>query len=255
MKSFQILVLLIFGVSLAACKKESPVQSMSNAAAQPNAATAMSKGCREFDPSDFVKGIDNPYLPYVPGTSLHYLNRSGDGGHVTIEHDIVSVTSDTKLILGVHCTVVHDQVTIKDNITEDTYDWFAQDKHGNVWYFGEDTKALTDTGWSTEGSWEAGVDGACAGIIMWARPESHLGQIYYQEFEHGTAEDQAKVISTNNTVAVTYGTFNDCVHTQEFSRLEPGVIDNKFYAKGIGEIKQITTKGTHEFQQLVRITH
>src|SRR6476620_580041 len=132
MKSHQTLALLTFGVILASCKKEAPVQSMSNASSQENAATAQSKACREFDPSDFVKGIDNPYLPYVPGTSLHYLNRSGEGGHISIEHDIVTVTSKIKMILGVTCTVVHDQVTRKGKVMEDTYDWFAQDKHGNV---------------------------------------------------------------------------------------------------------------------------
>jgi hypothetical protein len=255
MKSHQTLVLLIFGVSFAACKKESPIQSMSNASSQQNAVTAGCNTCRDVDPSDFVKGVDNPYYPLKPGTSLHYVNKSVEDGDLIISRNIVTITSRIKHILGVPCTVVHDQVITKGKVTEDTYDWFAQDKHGNVWYFGEATKALTNHGWSTEGSWEAGVDGGCAGIIMWAHPEAHIGQIYYQEFEHGTAEDQAKVISTNNTVTVDYGTYNNCVHTQEFSRLEPGVIDNKYYAKGIGEIKQVTRKGAQEFQQLVNITH
>src|SRR6476620_1287241 len=173
MKSHQTLALLTFGVILASCKKEAPVQSMSNASSQENAATAQSKACREFDPSDFVKGIDNPYLPYVPGTSLHYVNKSVENGQLIISHDDVTVTSKVKIILGVTCTVVHDQVTIKGKVTENTYDWFAQDKHGNVWNMGEATRALTNHGWSTEGSWEAGVNGGCAGIIMWAHPELH----------------------------------------------------------------------------------
>jgi len=255
MKSHQTLALLIFAISLATCKKEAPIQSVSNASSQQNAVTAGCQTCRNIDPSDFVKRIDNPYLPFVPGTSLHYVNKSVEDGQLIISHDDVTVTFKTKLILGVPCTVVHDQVTIKGKIMEDTYDWYAQDKHGNVWYMGEATRERTDNGWSTEGSWEAGVDGGCAGIIMWANPEAHIGQVYYQEFEHGTAEDQAKVISLGNTVTVTYGTFNNCLHTQEFSRLEPGVIDNKYYAKGIGEIKQVTRKGAQEFQHLVSITH
>src|SRR5205085_1841907 len=101
----------------------------------------------------------------------------------------------------------------KGKVTEDTYDWYAQDKHGNVWYMGEATRERTNNGWSTEGSWEAGVNGACAGIIMWAHPEQHIGEDYYQEYKKGEAEDQAKVISTDNTVDVAYGTFNNCVHT------------------------------------------
>jgi hypothetical protein len=255
MKSHQTLVLVIFGVSLAACKKESPLQSMSNASSQQSAATVQCLPCREVNSSDFVKGINNPYLTFVPGTSLHYVNKNLDAGYLSTERNIVTVTSDKKLILGVACTVVHDQVIVKGKVTEDTYDWFAQDKRGNVWYFGEDTKAWTGKGWSTEGSWEAGVNGGCAGILMWANPQAHIGEIYYQEFEHGNAEDQATVINTNSTVTVVYGTFSNCVHTQEFSRLEPGVIDNKYYAIGIGEIKQVTTKGAREFQQLVNITH
>jgi len=255
MKSQQISALLFCGLSLAACKKESRVQSLTDASSQQDAATAGNNACLEFDPSDFVKGIDNRYMPLVPGTSLHYVNKSIEDGELITSNDDVTVTSDIKLILGVSCTVVHDQVTIKGKVTEDTYDWFAQDKQGNVWYCGEATKELTDTGWSTEGSWEAGVDGGCAGIIMWAHPPAHMGETYYQEFEHGTAEDQAKLIDINSTVTVAYGTFKHCVHTQEFSRLEAGVIDNKYYARDIGEIKQVTTKGAKEFQQLVSITH
>ena len=86
------------------------------------------------------------------------------------------VTSDTKLILGVPCTVVHDVVKVNGKITEDTYDWYAQDKHGNVWYFGEDTKSYDNGHVSTEGSWEAGVDGAKPGIIMFANPDAHIGE-------------------------------------------------------------------------------
>src|SRR4051794_41083175 len=155
MKSHQTLVLLIFGMSFAACEKESPIQSISNASLQQNALTAGCNICRNIDPSDFVKRIDNPYYPLKPGTSLHYVNKSIEDGQLTISHDDVTVTSRIKLILGVPCTVVHDQVTIKGKVMEDTYDWFAQDKHGNVWYFGEATKERTDNGWSTEGSWEA----------------------------------------------------------------------------------------------------
>src|SRR3954468_20200320 len=197
MKSHQTLVLLIFGVSLAACKKESPIQSISNASSQANAATAVCRACRNVDPSNFIKRPSNPYFPLMPGTSFHFVNRIIENKKVTFEQVYVTVTSDTKVILGVTCAVVHDVVKQKGSVTEDTYDWYAQDKDGNLWYFGEATKALTNHGWSTEGSWEAGVNGACAGIAMWADPKAHIGEIYYQEFLKGTAEDQAQVVNTN----------------------------------------------------------
>ncbi len=133
-----------------------------------------------IDPANFVAGVDNPYFPLVPGTKFVYEGLS-DG---EMEHNEVVVTHDTRDILGVTCVVVHDTVSVAGVVIEDTYDWYAQDKDGNVWYMGEDTKEYEDGEVvSTEGSWEAGVDNAKPGVIMWAAPQP--GEPYYQEYYEG----------------------------------------------------------------------
>jgi hypothetical protein len=160
------------------------------------------------------------------------------------------------MITGVHCRVVHDVVKVEGNVTEDTYDWYAQDKSGNVWYFGEHSKSLKDkNGWTTEGSWKTGERGACPGVVMWANPQAHVGEIYYQEFLQGIAEDQAQVVNTNSTVTVPYGTFTNCIKTKEFTSLEPGVIEYKYYAAGVGELKTEMTSGGNELEVLTSVTH
>lgn len=240
---------------MAACKKETAHQSVSSTTAANDGSSAVSVACAEIDPSDFVKLIDNPYLPWIPGTSYTYVTKTLEGGEVVTQHQYVTVTHDTKKILGVDATVVHDIVKENGIVIEDTYDWYAQDKNGNVWYLGEDTKARTDTGWSTEGSWEAGVNGACAGIVMFADFGKHLGQVYRQEYLKGVAEDAAKNLDTNVTVKIHLGTFHNCVVIAEFSRLDPGVIEHKYYAPGIGNILVETVKGGHEREELVSVSH
>jgi|SRR5215831_15656281 len=254
MKSQQTVILFFCILCIAGCKKEQTAQQI-NSVSQQNGQTNQTKGCPVIDPSNFVKEANNPYFPLVTGTSFHYVNRIIESKRLSLEHVDVTVTSDTKKILGVACTVVHDVVKQKGEVTEDTYDWYAQDKQGNLWYFGEDTKARTDTGWSTEGSWEAGVDGACAGIAMWAKPENHIGEMYYQEFLKGIAEDQAEVVNTNVDVKVPYGTFSHCIKTKEFTRLEPGVIEFKYYAAGVGQLKTEMTKGGNELEELISLNH
>ena len=163
-----------------ACKKE-----MDNSVNTVNTNQLQSSSTDEFgfNPSLFREGINNPYFPLVPGTVFHWVNLINDDGGSSTENNIVTVTSNIKKILGVNCEVVHDFIKEGGELTEDTYDWYAQDKFGNVWYFGEDTKELTDTGWSTEGSWQAGVNGAKPGIIMPGNPDLFIGRTYYQEFQ------------------------------------------------------------------------
>ena len=252
MRSHISLWLLCCALCLAtACKKESDITAINNDSG--SLLKQQSPDQPEFSTSNFlfVKGIDNPYLPLKPGTVFRYVNTINEAGETNHEHIRVTVTSDIKKILGVNCEVVHDQVKEDGEVTEDTYDWYAQDKFGNVWYFGEYTQARTDTGWSTEGSWEAGVDGALPGIVMFADPSLVIGKTYYQEFLPGVAEDQAMVINTTSNVSVAYGHFTNCVKTKEFTRLTPGDIEFKFYAKGIG---QVLTKSTTEREELISIT-
>jgi hypothetical protein len=211
-----------------------------------------------IDPTNFPSNpvVDNQYFPLVPDQTLHYLDTIIEGTTTTYQDNEVTTTSDTKVILGVTCVVVHDVAYEHGtmNVLEDTYDWYAQDNDGNVWYFGEDTTAFEDGQSSKEGSWEAGVDGAKPGIIMWAHPEDHIGATYRQECLSGVAEDKGEVLSVTETKTVTYGTFMNCVQTKDFSDLEPGVVENKFYAPGIGQILAVTVQGGDETEELVDIT-
>jgi hypothetical protein len=192
--------------------------------------------------------IDNPYLPLTPGTTLTYKGKL-DGTPAT---DVFTVTHETKVILGVTTTVVHDQVFEKGDLVEDTFDWFAQDASGNVWYFGEDTKEL-DHGQivSTEGSWEAGVDNARAGIFMPATPT--VGQAFKQEDAKNVAEDCTKIVDLHASVKTPYVSSSDALKTEEFSLLEPDVLDNKYYVRGIGLVAERTIQGGTDFLDLITV--
>lgn len=184
-----------------------------------------------INPGDFVAGVDNPLFPLVPGMKYVY-----HGGGETTE---ITVTDGTKQILGVTSIVVRDVVSVGGEIIEDTYDWYAQDKEGNVWYFGEDTKEYKDGQLvSTEGSWEAGVDGAKPGIVM-HRTQPATGVPYRQEYYACKAEDMAEIVSLNESVTVSYGSFDNCLQTREFTPLEPGVSEYKYYAPGVGLVLEV----------------
>ena len=191
--------------------------------------------------SPAARPVDNPWFPLRPGTTFHY-KGSEDG---VPEVNIVAVTHKTKTIQGVKPVVVHDRVFKHGRVVEDTLDWFAQDAKGNVWYMGEGTKELDAKGHvkSREGSWEAGKNGARKGIIMPAHPK--VGMSYRQEFEKGHAEDFGKIVKIKG----------DRLTTHEWSPLEPGVLDAKFYKRGLGETGETTLKGGHETLSLVRVTH
>jgi len=201
--------------------------------------------------SDFVAVVDNPFYPLIPGTIFEYRSETDAG----IETNTVEVTHDAKTILGIAATVVHDQVFLDGELTEDTFDWFAQDRQGNVWYLGEHSCEVVDGECvSTEGSWEAGVDGAEAGIIMWANPGAHEGKAYRQEFLEGVAEDEAKVLNLDADVAVPFGEFSGCLETMDFSSLEPGVREHKFYSPGTGLLLEMQPRGGQIKNELVSIT-
>ena len=198
-----------------------------------------------IDPGNFQSKVDNPYFPLVPGTTLKYEEK---GGGATNENE-VTVTSETKEIMGVKCTVVHDVVTEKGAVKEDTFDWYAQDKQGSVWYFGEATKEFKAGGRvSHEGSWEGGVKGAQPGIIMPGDPKP--GKPYRQEYSPNNAEDMGQVVATSETVTVPAGTFSACVMTKDWSLLESGN-EYKWYATGVGVVQAKTTKG--ELEALISI--
>jgi hypothetical protein len=202
-----------------------------------------------FDPANFLTGVTNPFFSLTPGTINYYEGESGG----TVQTDSAEVLNETRSILGVTATIVHDRVYSEGVLVEDTFDWYAQDKEGNVWYLGEDTKELENGQVvSTEGSWEAGVNKAVAGIIMWADPSAHLGEQYRQEFSMGVAEDLGKVVGVDQSVTVPFGNLTGCVKTEDSSSLESG-LENKFYCPGIGLTKEQAVQGSTDHNELVNV--
>lgn len=200
-------------------------------------------------PSDFVTRIDNKYFPLRPGTTFLFRGtQEGKARRVS-----VFVTHKTKTILGIRAVVVLDQVFVAGKREEKTFDWYGQDKRGNVWYLGENSSDFVKGKWvRSDGSWEAGVNGAKAGIVMKANPR--VGDVYRQEYYAGHAEDMAKVLSRNKSVAVTYGSFEHALETSEWTPLERGVVEHKYYVKGVGNVRTIMVKGGSEEEHLVSIT-
>jgi hypothetical protein len=205
-----------------------------------------------IDPTNFLTSttIDNPFFPLMPGKTFVYEGQTADG----FEHVEFAVTRATRVILGVTCVEVHDTRKIGGIVTEDTRDWFAQDKDGNVWYLGENT-TLVDNGLPIDlsGTWTAGVAGAQPGIIMKALPA--VMDFYRQEFLVGEAEDLAEVISLTATESTPYTSCSsDCLETEESSPLKPGDIEHKFYKMGVGNILTIDLAVTPaERSELVKI--
>jgi hypothetical protein len=201
-----------------------------------------------FDPAGFAAVVDNPYFPLRPGTILVYETRAGR----TTDVDTVTVTRETKTILGVRAVIVRDRTYRDSVLIEDTYDWYAQDRKGNVWYLGEDTKEYrVGKTVSTAGSWEAGRDSAHAGIIMPAVPE--VGLEYRQEYRAGVAEDMARVLNLDAKATVLNDTFTACLETEDWSPLERGVRERKVYAPGLGLVLQRTVAGGDEWMKLVKV--
>ncbi|SHJ50182.1 hypothetical protein SAMN02745751_02705 [Dethiosulfatibacter aminovorans DSM 17477] len=202
----------------------------------------------EINPANFVGLIDNQFMPMVVGKTLVYEGETEDG----FEHVEVYVTNEKKMVMGVKCTVVSDRVWIDGELEEETYDWFAQDKDGNVWYFGEDSKEIKDGEVvSTEGSWEAGIDGAQPGIVMKADPKA--GDSYRQEYYFGEAEDMAEVVGLEETVDLEIGTYDSVLKTKEWTPLEPGVAENKYYVGGTGAVLEEIIEGGEGRIELVEI--
>jgi len=189
-----------------------------------------------IDPRDFAGGgADNPFFPLVPGRTLTYQKTTAEG---EIEVSVVTFLKETREILGVECVAVRDTESVDGEVVEDTFDYYARDLEGNVWYFGELSMVFED-GFLVDlgGSWIAGEDGASPGIIMPA--DLFLGQTYRQEFLLGEAEDAATVLSRDASVSVPYGDFDGCRETLDFTPLEPGNVEHKFYAEGIGLVLEV----------------
>lgn len=206
----------------------------------------------ELDPADFTTRIDNPYLPMRPGSRWVYRETDTRGG---VQRVVVTVTHRTKRIAnGVTARIVRDVVTEGGRPIEKTDDWYAQDMTGNVWYLGEDTAEYrAGKVVSREGSFEAGVDRAQAGIAMPADPRPGLA--YRQEHSPGVAEDTGAVVSVGQEqVEVPFGFFKRVLMTRDLVPLEPRVQELKFYARGIGLVLSVHTDGDGGRAELVRFT-
>ncbi len=190
----------------------------------------------DLQPADFVAVVDNPYFPAIPGTKYVYEGQTADG----LERIEIVVLPETRDVMGVTTTVIRDTVYLDGALIEDTLDWYAQDKAGNVWYFGEQVDNYENGQVKDHaGSWEAGVDGALPGIYMFGDLAAHAGETYYQEYYAGEAEDQAQLQSAGVSLTIGYSSFENVVHTYDFTALDPDSQEHKYYAAGIGAIKTL----------------
>jgi hypothetical protein len=201
-----------------------------------------------LDPSDFVDEIDNPWWPMRPGSRWVYRETDPDGTSLDV---VVTVTQQRREVDGIDAVVVHDVVREDGEVIEDTYDWYAQDKWGNVWYLGEDTKEFEGGKVvSTEGSWEAGVDGAQAGVVMPAEPR--VGLAYRQEHYERHAEDEGEVLSLDARVRVPFGSFQRALQTKDTTPLEPGVVEHKYYVRDVGPVLAVAVSSGGGREELIR---
>ena len=226
----------------------------STAAGEPDATAVIDPGdagnyAPDVDAADFVAVVDNPYFPMLAGSRWVYEGES-DGEAERVE---IVVTDQRKTVMGIAVTVVRDSVYVDEELVEDTYDWFAQDRAGNVWYLGADSREVEDGEVvSAEGSWEAGVDGALPGIVMPAEPA--VGDAFRQEFDVDVAEDMFEIVALGGSVEVPAGRFAEVVTTRDWTPLEPAVIEQKQYAPGIGKLREEKTAGGDDVSELVEFT-
>lgn len=197
----------------------------------------------------FTPGVDNPWFPLLAGST--YVYRGVKDGQPS--RDVLTVTHQVKTIDGVRCAVIQDRLYLSGHLEERTTEWYSQDRQGNVWYFGENTAELAKDGHvtTTDGTWQAGVDGARPGIYMFAHPK--VGQTGQQEFYKHQAQDRFKVLSLHSSVNVPYTSSTKAMLTAEWTPLEPGVLDHKFYVRGIGTVLEQTVKGGDERGALVSL--
>ena len=229
---------------LAACGGGGSKSTSSSAPALPQGTKPV-----QLDPADFSTNIDNPYWPMRPGS--HWVYREVENGEA--QRVDVTVTNRTKTLHGIEARVVHDRVSQHGETVEDTYDWYAQDSAGNLWYMGEDTAEYENGKLKTkEGSWAYGVDGAQPGVVVPASPKQ--GMSYREEYYAGHAEDAAAVLNIGSQVQVPFGRFQDAMLTRNFSTIEPTVEEMKLYAKGVGPVMELLVSGGSGRTELLSYT-
>jgi hypothetical protein len=204
----------------------------------------------ELDPAGFTVEIDHRYWPMTPGTRWTYRELDEQGRELEV---VVTVTAATRRIAnGITARVVRDTVSEGGELVEDTFDWYAQDAGGNVWYLGEDTAEFDDGELAGKGgSWEAGVDGALPGIVLPAEPAP--GMAYRQEYYAGEAEDNGEVLSVEEQVDVAAGHYRDALLTKDTNALEPDVLEYKLYAPAVGPVLALGISGGGDREELVEV--
>jgi hypothetical protein len=192
-----------------------------------------------YQPADFTADVTNPWFPLKPGTTLVY--RGEEDGKAEVDN--FTTTTETVTIGGVPCRVVRDQVYLEGVLAEDTRDYYTQDSHGTVWYFGEDTAELDKHGkvTSREGTWRTGRNGALPGGFMPAVPR--VGEQRRQEYYRGHAEDYFQVLTLSSGQ----------LETREWSPLEPDVAEQKTYRQGTGMVGDKVVKGGDEHLALAEV--
>jgi hypothetical protein len=245
------LIALTAAVSVAGCGSSSSSSGGSSASSTIKIRSAPTSG-PPYHPkivaADFTTHVTNRYWPLRPGAAWVY---DGTKDHVP-EHVVVTVAKETKTVLGVKCLVIHDRVTINGSLEENTTDWYAQDRSGAVWYFGEDSKDYKNgVVVSTQGTWEAGVDGAQPGVVIQGNPKP--GPTYRQEYRPGVAEDMAKVLTTTAVQSVPAGAFRHVVETYDTDPLNPDKVERKFWAPGVGAVHVVRVGGSH--QEEIKLVH
>ncbi len=214
-------------------------------------ASALPRGHQHvsLDPGDFTTRIDNPYFPMAPGD--HWIYREVEDGEA--QRVDVTVTNRIRVVDGIEARVVHDRVSKDGEPVENTYDWYAQDSVGNLWYLGEQTAEYKNGKVdSRAGSFEAGVGGAEAGVIMPADPT--VGMSYREELLAGEAEDRARITALDRRVTVPFGSYERVVTTSNTTPLEPKVLERKWYAPGIGPVREDLLGGGHGRTELIEFT-
>jgi hypothetical protein len=241
--SIAVLLPALAGCGSSGGEKSSEAQSGGNSAPQTSEPA-------NLNPADFSTRIDNPYFPLPVGAQWQVRVTDQEGG---VQHEAITVTDRTKPIAnGVTARVVNDVVSEGGKPVEITDDWYAQDKEGNVWYFGEDTTEIHNGERDTSGSFEAGVNGADAGIAMLAHPAA--GQTYREEYYAGQAEDRSRVLALDQQAEVPFGHFRNAILTEDYTPVEPDVLELKMYAPGIGQVLAQTVSGGSEREELISYT-
>ena len=199
-----------------------------------------------IDPGNFGGVIDNPWLPLTPGTVLTYEGNKDDKPGTLV----VTVSNKTKTVAGVGCVVVEELVTLAGVPVDRTSGYYAQDRNGNVWHFGEDVQELNAKGevTKTEG-WHAGLDGAAPGLVMESKPAK--GHTLVNPYTN----DHSEVVSLAKAVKTPMGPYKNAVMTKEWTPDEPDVLTNKYYVRDIGMVREVAVSGDTEEFLLVNVKH